>query len=63
VAELDPTIAAEYLTLYRDNAASTVAEAVGREQTRSLEWADRVFDPGNVAAVADAVIERGRRQG
>lgn len=63
MAELGPEIAAEFLALYRDNAASTVAEAVEREQTRSLEWADRAFRPGDVAAVADAVIERGRAQG
>ncbi|MGJ3558210.1 enoyl-CoA hydratase-related protein [Streptomyces sp. INA 01156] len=31
IAELDPEIAAEYLALYRDNAASTLAEAARRE--------------------------------
>lgn len=62
IAELDPEIAAEYLALYRDNAASTLAEAARREGTRSLAWAERVFRPEDVAARADAVIERGRAQ-
>ncbi|MFI8089427.1 enoyl-CoA hydratase [Streptomyces sp. NPDC086080] len=62
IAELDPGIAAEYLALYRDNAASTVAEAARRESVRSLAWAERMFRPENVAARADAVIERGRAQ-
>ncbi|MGW5974768.1 enoyl-CoA hydratase [Streptomyces sp. NPDC055186] len=62
IAELDPEIAAEYLALYRDNAASTLAEAARRESTRSLAWAERVFRPEDVAARADAVIERGRAQ-
>ncbi|MEU6526118.1 enoyl-CoA hydratase [Streptomyces sp. NPDC046924] len=62
IAELDPEIAAEHLALYRDNAASTLAEAVERESTRSLAWAERMFRPEDVAARADAVIERGRAQ-
>lgn len=62
IAELDPEIAAEYLALYRDNAASTLAKAAQRESSRSLAWAERMFRPESVAARADALIERGRAQ-
>ncbi|CNE42729.1 enoyl-CoA hydratase/carnithine racemase [Mycobacterium tuberculosis] len=62
MAETDPAIAAEFLTLYADNVSGTIAAASERETERSTAWADRVFKPELVAQRADAVIERGRAQ-